>query len=64
MLFAVVHRLHALVIKRARMAVSCELPVNSAIARAVNTLGDLHGGADEQPIELIHHMQETGRHLT
>ena len=35
-----------------RMAVSCGLPLNGAMASAINTLDDVHGGAGEQALEL------------
>lgn len=46
------HGPHAPSIAIARMAVSCGLPLNGAIASAVNTLDDVHGGAGEQALEL------------
>jgi len=46
------HGPHAPSIAIARMAVSCGLPLNGAIASAVNTLDDVHGGAGEQAAEL------------
>lgn len=36
----------------ARMAVTCGLPLNGAMASAVNMLDDVHGGAGEQAVEL------------
>ena len=42
-------------IAAARMAVTCGLPLNNAMASAVNMLGDVHGGAGEQAVELYHH---------
>jgi citrate synthase len=36
----------------ARMAVTCGVGLNNAMASAVNVLGDVHGGAGEQAIEL------------
>lgn len=36
----------------ARMAVSCGLPLSGAMASAINTLDDVHGGAGEQALEL------------
>jgi len=36
----------------ARMAVTCGVGLNNAIASAVNTLGDVHGGAGEQAMAL------------
>ena len=41
-------------IAAARMAVTCGLPLNAAMASAVNMLGDVHGGAGQQAIELYH----------
>ncbi|GGF11486.1 citryl-CoA lyase [Aliidongia dinghuensis] len=46
------HGPHAPSIAISRMAVSCGLPLNGAIASAVNTLDDVHGGAGEQSSEL------------
>jgi len=40
----------------ARMAVSCGLPLNGAMASALNTLDDVHGGAGQQAVELFHHI--------
>jgi citrate synthase len=37
----------------ARMAVSCGLPLNGALASALNTLDEVHGGAGEQAMELF-----------
>jgi citrate synthase len=42
------HGPHAPSIAVSRIAVSCGLSLNNAIASAVNTLGDVHGGAGEQ----------------
>lgn len=39
-------------IATARMAVTCGLSINGAMASAVNMLDDIHGGAGEQAIEL------------
>jgi citrate synthase len=46
------HGPHAPSIAISRMAVSCGLPLNGAIASAVNTLDDVHGGAGEQSAQL------------
>ena len=35
-----------------RMAATCGIGLNSAMASAVNVLGDIHGGAGEQAVEL------------
>lgn len=48
------HGPHAPSIAIARMAVSCGLPLNGAMASAVNTLDDIHGGAGQQAVELFH----------
>ncbi|MCA6110477.1 citryl-CoA lyase [Bradyrhizobium cenepequi] len=47
------HGPHAPSIAIAQMAVSCGLPLNGAMASAINTLDDVHGGAGEQAIELF-----------
>jgi len=52
---AVDHGPQAPSIAAARMAVTCGLPLNNAMASAVNMLGDVHGGAGEQAVELYHH---------
>lgn len=61
---AVDHGPQAPSIATARMAVTCGLPLNSAMASAVNLLGDVHGGAGEQAVELYHHMVTTEGPLT
>ena len=48
------HGPHAPSIAIARMAVTCGLPVNGAMASAVNVLDDIHGGAGQQCMELYH----------
>ena len=45
-------RPHAPSIAIARMAVTCGLPVNGAMASAINVLDDVHGGAGQQCMEL------------
>jgi len=50
---AVDHGPQAPSIAAARMAVTCGLPLNNAMASAVNMLGDVHGGAGEQAVELF-----------
>jgi len=37
----------------ARMAISCGIGINGAIASGVNSLGDIHGGAGQQCMELL-----------
>jgi citrate synthase len=46
------HGPHAPSIAIARMAVTCGLPVNGAMASAINVLDDIHGGAGQQCMEL------------
>lgn len=49
---AVDHGPQAPSIAMARMAVTCGLSLNGAMASAVNMLDDVHGGAGEQAVEL------------
>jgi len=49
---AVDHGPQAPSIAAARMAVTCGLGLNGAMASAVNMLDDIHGGAGEQAVEL------------
>ena len=49
---AVDHGPHAPSIAIARMAATCGVGINSAMASALNVLGDVHGGAGEQALEL------------
>ncbi|WP_445681003.1 citryl-CoA lyase [Radicibacter daui] len=51
---AVDHGPQAPSIAAARMAVTCGLPLNNAIGSAVNMLGDVHGGAGQQTLELYY----------
>jgi citrate synthase len=46
------HGPHAPSIAIARMAVTCGVPLNGAMASAVNVLDDIHGGAGQQCMEL------------
>ncbi len=50
---AVDHGPQAPSIAAARMAVTCGLGLNGAMASAVNMLDDVHGGAGEQAVELF-----------
>jgi citrate synthase len=50
---AVDHGPHAPSIAISRMAVTCGLPINGAMASAINALDDIHGGAGQQCMELI-----------
>jgi len=49
---AVDHGPQAPSIAIARMAASCGVGINNAMASAINSLGDVHGGAGEQALEL------------
>lgn len=49
---AVDHGPQAPSIAAARMAATCGVGLNNAMATAVNMLGDVHGGAGEQAVEL------------
>ena len=51
---AVDHGPQAPSIATARMAVTCGLPLNGAMASAINLLDDVHGGAGEQAVALYH----------
>ena len=46
------HGPHAPSIAISRMAITCGLPVNGAMASAINVLDDVHGGAGQQCMEL------------
>ncbi|WP_336080990.1 citryl-CoA lyase [Thalassospira sp. CH_XMU1448-2] len=51
---AVDHGPQAPSIAIARMAATCGVGLNNAMASAVNVLGDVHGGAGEQAVTLYH----------
>jgi len=55
---AVDHGPQAPSIAVARMAVSCGLSLNNAMASAVNMLGDVHGGAGEQAMQFFHDVDQ------
>jgi citrate synthase len=60
---AVDHGPQAPSIAISRMAVTCGLPINGAMASAINALDDIHGGAGQQCMELyqaIAHRADTG----
>ncbi|AOY96934.1 citryl-CoA lyase [Cupriavidus sp. USMAA2-4] len=57
---AVDHGPQAPSIAIARMAATCGVGLNNAMASAVNVLGDVHGGAGEQAVELY---QEIARRI-
>ena len=45
----------------ARMAMTCGVGINTAIATAVNVLGDVHGGAGEQLMEILANVEARRR---
>jgi citrate synthase len=47
------HGPHAPSIAISRMAVTCGLPINGAMASAINALDDIHGGAGQQCMALM-----------
>lgn len=53
MVAAVDHGPQAPSIAISRMAVTCGLPINGAMASAINALDDIHGGAGQQCMELM-----------
>ncbi|MEM6635122.1 MAG: citryl-CoA lyase [Pseudomonadota bacterium] len=55
---AVDHGPQAPSIAAARMAVTCGLSLNGAMATAVNMLDDVHGGAGEQAVTLFHEIDQ------
>ena len=57
---AVDHGPQAPSIAAARMAVTCGLGLNGALASAVNMLDEVHGGAGEQAVELYHMIEAAG----
>ena len=57
---AVDHGPQAPSIAAARMAVTCGIGLQSAMATGLNMLGDVHGGAGEQAVELYRAVEEAG----
>src|SRR5512143_1503977 len=55
---AVDHGPQAPSIAAARMAISCGVGMNNAMASAINMLGDVHGGAGEQCVALYNAIAE------
>ena len=55
---AVDHGPQAPAVAAARMAVSCGVGINNAMASGVNMLGDIHGGAGQQAVELFRDISE------
>jgi len=60
---AVDHGPQAPSIAAARMAVTCGLALNNAMATGVNMLGDVHGGAGQQAVELYQQVNESAAPL-
>ena len=58
MVAAVDHGPHAPSIAISRMAVTCGLPLNGAMASAINALDDVHGGAGQQCMSLLYRIAE------
>ena len=67
---AVDHGPQAPSIAAARMAMTCGVGINNAMASAINMLGDVHGGAGEQCVALLNAIaarlggDATERHIT
>ncbi|MGB0660465.1 MAG: citryl-CoA lyase [Mangrovicoccus sp.] len=57
---AVDHGPQAPSIAAARMAVTCGVGLNSALATGVGMLGDVHGGAGQQAVALYHQLAQAG----
>ena len=57
---AVDHGPQAPSIAAARMAATCGIGLQSAMATGLNMLGDVHGGAGEQAIALYQHLERAG----
>ncbi|MEI2775963.1 MAG: citryl-CoA lyase [Tetrasphaera sp.] len=55
---AVDHGPHAPSISISRMSVTCGLPVNGAMASAINVLDDVHGGAGQQCMTMLYEIAE------
>ncbi|MEO1775976.1 MAG: citryl-CoA lyase [Pseudomonadota bacterium] len=58
---AVDHGPQAPSIAAARMAATCGVGLNNAMATGVNMLGDVHGGAGEQAVELFIRLDTAGQ---
>src|SRR6185436_1264780 len=52
------HGPHAPSIAIARMSTTCGVELNSAMASAIGVLGDVHGGAGQQCMELFEEVRE------
>ena len=55
------HGPHAPSIAAARMAATCGVGLNTAIATGVGMLGDSHGGAGEQAVQLLSEIRDAER---
>ncbi len=55
---AVDHGPQAPAVAAARMAMSCGVGINNAMASGVNMLGDVHGGAGQQAVELFNDISD------
>jgi citrate synthase len=58
---AVDHGPQAPSIAAARMAASCGLDLNNSMATGVNLLGDVHGGAGQQCLEVLLELRNSGK---
>lgn len=58
---AVDHGPQAPSIASARMAATCGVGINNAMASAINLLGDVHGGAGEQCVTLFYEIADAAR---
>jgi citrate synthase len=58
------HGPHAPSIAISRMAVTCGLPINGAMASAVNSLDDIHGGAGEQCMAMMQRIAQRSSETT
>lgn len=63
MVASVDHGPHAPSIAVARMAATCGIGLNNAVATGVNLLGDSHGGAGEQCLEMLSAITALGEPL-
>lgn len=52
------HGVRAPSIAAARMAATCGIPLNSAVATGINMLGNDHGGAGEQCMEMLYEIAD------
>ncbi|NKE62585.1 citryl-CoA lyase [Lentzea sp. PSKA42] len=57
---AVDHGPQAPSIAAARMAATCGIGLNSAVATGVNMLGDVHGGAGQQAMTMLRDIRDSG----